>query len=550
MSRAGRTVLILKWCAGLAAAAGLAIVVYRLEQRRPMEQLDRAGADLVLDAGRRTGIFSFNDPAANDEHLAEIARYPGIKSVSVSGSSITSAGLRHLQRLPQLSRLDLSETPRAGGSLTELEKIPSLRELNISGCGWVQDSDMSALASLQQLESLDLSRTAITDAGVSHLKACARLRDVNLNGCEHVTESGIANVVTSVSQLHTLSARGVFVPRKALQRMRASAPDTVIEVSVDFSDLEPLYALGGHVEIDEALNVVGLSIDGERLSSTAPFAVPDSFSLRTGFDADVNAAVARFSAATSLEQMRANVAEIDERLRVLADFPDLQRLSLINVPLTDDGLQPIMALQHLHVLQLRNLRGPATVPAAVEGHPELSGAAMREFDLSAHAVELLGPLDRLNDLRLGALERGSHLQFLAGHRHLSRLLLTGPVSIPNLEVLGSAEQLDRLVLVDVDTTPESVDAISTIRRLVWLEFRKCRFANGALLRFHLMPGLWNLILKECDIPDGELTQLIEMRPDLYVRADGRELHVPDWRRDSMHYGVPVYEKYFGFSEEE
>ncbi len=69
----------------------------------------------------------------DDVTLSEIAKREGLVMLSVRGTRITDAGLRHLDGLKELSRLNLTDTSITDEGLRHLEAMNSLRKLNLEG---------------------------------------------------------------------------------------------------------------------------------------------------------------------------------------------------------------------------------------------------------------------------------------------------------------------------------------------------------------------------------------------------------------------------------
>jgi hypothetical protein len=105
-------------------------------------------------------------PYTTDAELEKQIRRLGIlESLSLSGTGITNAGLKHIKGLGNLTELSLWSTQVTDGGLEQINGLSNLRVL------WVSD-------------------TKITDAGLEHIKGLTSLRTVYLHKTQ-VTSEGV-----------------------------------------------------------------------------------------------------------------------------------------------------------------------------------------------------------------------------------------------------------------------------------------------------------------------------------------------------------------------
>ena len=77
--------------------------------------------------------FSFSNPKPGDRDLALLSSLETLYYLNLSGTTITDAGLVHLEHLNWLRSLDLLSTSVSDEGLRRLEKLPRLRYLKLYG---------------------------------------------------------------------------------------------------------------------------------------------------------------------------------------------------------------------------------------------------------------------------------------------------------------------------------------------------------------------------------------------------------------------------------
>ena len=128
---------------------------------------NRAG--LLMYSILAIGGISFAETSISDSDLERLAPefqvFANLSSLDLSGTRITSEGLKHLQAID----LD-SKTSRFWGPSM------SLRDTQID------DSGIEYLASMKAIRRLDLSGTKIQGEGLKHLGQLTALEELDLSG--------------------------------------------------------------------------------------------------------------------------------------------------------------------------------------------------------------------------------------------------------------------------------------------------------------------------------------------------------------------------------
>ncbi|TWT39274.1 leucine-rich repeat domain-containing protein [Blastopirellula retiformator] len=154
-----------------------------------LEQLDPAGPTVDLALGRT---------AVTDEGMTSIGKLPQLTWLDLTGTKVTSAGVRQLQT-PQLRDLGLGGTATTDAATPSIAKLAKLGELDLSGTA-ITDAGLKPLAQLDQLQILRLAVTRITDAGLAELARCAQLRALDLRRTL-TTPAGVAKIKQAIPSL-------------------------------------------------------------------------------------------------------------------------------------------------------------------------------------------------------------------------------------------------------------------------------------------------------------------------------------------------------------
>jgi internalin A len=157
-------------------------------------------APVVTDAemetiGLLTGLEELNvgwgvglglpDPAAPSRPLSEMDCHLN------GGIRVTDLGIAKLASLKRLRQLDLSGSSITSAGLKSLGALPKLDRLSLWNAKGLDESAGAVLPTLRSLTVLDLSDTAVSDSTMRHLAALPRLHMLYLTDT-HVTEAGLA----------------------------------------------------------------------------------------------------------------------------------------------------------------------------------------------------------------------------------------------------------------------------------------------------------------------------------------------------------------------
>lgn len=538
MSR--RTVLpiIMRFLASAIIVGGLSVCIARLEERRPIVELERAGATVVIDFDGLVRSVSFCDPSATDRHLKHIAQLETVTTITLSRSSVTSEGISLLAELPQLRSLDISETPDAAGSLAVAAKFPALCTLQLRRCPWMNDAEFAAVRGESRIENLMLVDVPVTDAGLVHVRQFPRLVQLGLDDCEQLTDEGLKQLSflrelkelsldrcdritpTGLEQLEVLTnlqmlgMRGVPIDRDDLRRLARRLHGTSVNVDqIVIPEIQPLIQRGARVGLDDDYEVVWIELDNLASQSgvVSPYSLEGSpveqvepWRMETAELLDLGD--------ESLEDLRLvptlqalflrDIDVTDAGLSQLTQLPELEWLVLDRVGISDQGLPALAAMPNLRRLWLRNVAVTGTGLASLQSAPALTELSLYSHRLTPAGMEQIERLPQIRTLVIGSrLPEGSgrHLAALPALEELAVVSATLPAD--EIEQLCQAPSLKRLQLIDSRLAPDALQRIGRIAKLDELH------------------------LGQCDFDPRDLGLVMQQRPELKVTG------VPDAFRD-------------------
>ncbi len=133
-----------------------------------------------------------------DQDIARATKLPSIleelKTLNISGSAVTDAGIRMLSPFTALTQLNLASLRINGAGLDGLQPLDNLREMSMVSLQMESSAGWEHLGKLTQVETLNLTLTNITDAEIPVLLKMTGLKDLNI-GSTSITDAGLAQLV-------------------------------------------------------------------------------------------------------------------------------------------------------------------------------------------------------------------------------------------------------------------------------------------------------------------------------------------------------------------
>lgn len=163
--------------------------------------------------------YGFDCPVLADGY--ELALPAGATDATLAGTD--------LGRANPLRTLRLSYTDVTDAGLDSLHSLHKLRALNLAGTR-VTDTGLSKLKHMTELQWLNLGGLEITDAGVEHLKALPRLQWLSLRGTR-VTDTATEHL-KELKQLQSLELSGSKVTPECVAELQEALPKCKIELSL------------------------------------------------------------------------------------------------------------------------------------------------------------------------------------------------------------------------------------------------------------------------------------------------------------------------------
>jgi Leucine-rich repeat (LRR) protein len=187
------------------------------------------GLEFVLPQAYADEIVEvyWRDPALEDPQLAVLDGLSTVEKLELSGSKITSQGLRHLAGLTKLYMLHLDGTQVGDDGLAHLARLHGLGVLSLDNTR-VTDSGLVQLQRMPQLERLYLNGTLITDAGLAHLATLKNLKELSLVETQ-ISDAGLTHL-KGLKNLEMLKVHDTRVTQNGMNELHAALPKCVIWV--------------------------------------------------------------------------------------------------------------------------------------------------------------------------------------------------------------------------------------------------------------------------------------------------------------------------------
>lgn len=141
---------------------------------------DMTGVDVRADAG----ISALLDHAGS---------FAGLQWADFRGGGVTDAGLvrvAELERFPKLRSVAFSNCNITDAGLERLAEWKALEEVTFLGCGKITDAGLQHLVDLPRLREVNLMSPSISDGGIAWLQSMPNLQRVHLHETK-ATEAGV-----------------------------------------------------------------------------------------------------------------------------------------------------------------------------------------------------------------------------------------------------------------------------------------------------------------------------------------------------------------------
>jgi hypothetical protein len=219
---------------------GVVLGVTRLRE----DEKRRGVCSLTLDgASGRVVQVSSDGPVFSNAALAELAVFTELRSLTcwhnghVPASSpggdqaFDGTGLRSLRELPRLESLTLSGGTLTDAGMVEVAQLPRLRVFN----AWhtrITDAGLSRLAEHAALEEIALGpfwEAKATDRALAHLASCPRLARIKLMESWYTWEGGLRQLLTRKDTLRVVDLDNCLIEPGDVERLRLALPGVKVQ---------------------------------------------------------------------------------------------------------------------------------------------------------------------------------------------------------------------------------------------------------------------------------------------------------------------------------
>jgi hypothetical protein len=172
---------------------------YRGAEAKAAARVEQWGGHVTWSGGRVDGhviAISLARTGLDDAGLASFTPWwwhlPHLVDLDLAGTAITDEGLAHVSGAG-IKHLNLSGTPVTSGGLRVLAECPALSSVQLSGTQ-VDDAGVEYLAALPELRTLYLDGAPITDEALRLLESATSLRYLRLGRNRGVSDAGVARL--------------------------------------------------------------------------------------------------------------------------------------------------------------------------------------------------------------------------------------------------------------------------------------------------------------------------------------------------------------------
>jgi len=398
--------------------------------------------------------------------MAVVAELHSLKGLYFRVNQVANADLRHLSKLTSLEELELGAVKNDAG-LVHLAKLKSLNYLALFG----SDAGMTHLKDIPNLRILNIGLPGpITDEGLANLTGCKQLERISLHWNENITDKGASYLATmpslkmiDLSHAHITDAGLAHLAKiKSLELLNGIAvTDTTL---VHLAELKKL----------RNLNFTGSDAG---LAQLVKLNLPLLEELSLGSKLITDAGMCHLAKLTNLKKLSLSGCPITNKgLAKLATLKSLRSLYLYETKITIGGLSLLNDLRNLRYLAIKpvvqdysglNISGLTKLGNLEIGTPHHSGAVIRDEDLVC--------LANLKNLRwfnisqiistpLGLTDAG--VAHLAGLTNMDRLGIGGPeLTDKALGYLKDMKKLNMLSILGGNFTDEGLANLEGLKSL-------------------------------------------------------------------------------------
>jgi internalin A len=266
-----------------------------------------------------------------------------VTGVSLRGTWVGDADLRHLSELPELSHLDLSLTHITDQGMPELRNLPGITELNLYFTEYVTDEGVAAIKDWKKLRILNLHGTKVSDTALEHIAGISTLESLNV-GSTLMTDVGLERL-TTLPNLKELTMGGNELGDAGLQALRQMPGLTYLDLSgrqgtdknvwtiaMSETGLAAVLTLKNLRELRFACVSIGVGIEGTKLGEVSLLTVTPKW-------------LEEMKALPKLEKLKLQGCNRvdDQAVPTLIALPNLREVDLQGTSVTEQGAARLRA---------------------------------------------------------------------------------------------------------------------------------------------------------------------------------------------------------------
>ena len=423
-----------------------------------------------------------------DKGLTYLSALTSLKELQIGGGRLTNDGIANLTKLPSLEYLSLYSHNFTDDCLVYLKDIPSLRILDAGASHIWTNAVLEHIAKNRNIEAINLCwSNLITDDGIAYLKNMPNLKRLAV-GSAKLTDKAM-NDLKEIPTLEYLSLSHQGITDSGIQQI--TGLQNLKFLSAGGASNSPL--------TDKSLSCIGKLQKLEELQIGG-----------TGFSDEGMQDIAKLKNLKRLDIFTANQLT-NKGLAELSALENLTYLYLGNgTQVSVSGLKSLNNLKRLKNLTLKDIHQDNTSTMDISGLTELENLTLSLYtrrDVKNDSfrnsqdwacLANLTKLDTLQISGMGIEDKG--IQYLSNLKNLRFLNIycAGESSITDdgIKQLSGLPKLYRLMIKDGHFTDKSLDYLSGMPALIWLELTSdFAFSNKTIDNFQKKnPKIEHLVL--------------------------------------------------------
>ncbi|MCX7665345.1 MAG: protein kinase [Gemmataceae bacterium] len=278
--------------------------------------------------------IAFISSSITDEGINHLIECKSLSLLHIEGVKLTSRGLKNLSKLSNLYALSLINIPIEDQGLTELTKLTSLTNLSIHN-GKITDKGLESIAQMKKIEKLDISFNPITDEGIRHLFDMTQLKTLLIRETK-VSSKGISDLKTALLKCTVIKTTNDHFA--ALSVLRRNG-EILVNVGNRFGNDNKRVRIKNHTDLNRI-------VDSQQPWQLLAIFLPNDTYLTDKSIYDYSG----LQYLDTIELFRSRISE--EGIKLLVHNPELRRVGLQEVNLTDSSLKHLKKLTKLWELNL------------------------------------------------------------------------------------------------------------------------------------------------------------------------------------------------------